>query len=157
MPLKNISDIYVDFFASSREAARIRRFRWYRLARLFRGEDNDWLLLPLEPTRGKANLASRAAPSKSLRASSRSSAKLSNPVTPKATDSLPFRPYVYRGGHEVFTLHAERVNRQGKDAQIVHIKRCVPGSRPKADIAKRSAGRWANRRRLFDKACKICR
>ena len=42
-----------------------------------------------------------------------------------------------------------------KDAQIAHIKRCVPGSRPKADIAKRSAGRWANRRRSFDKACKI--
>ena len=38
------------------------------------------------------------------------------PSDPKRFDTLALSPYVYRGGHEVFTLHAERVNRLGKDA-----------------------------------------
>ena len=45
----------------------LRRFRWSRRRRLFRGLEKLWLLLPLQPIRGKENLASRAAPSKSLR------------------------------------------------------------------------------------------
>ena len=71
--------------------ARIRRFRWSRRRRLFRGLEKLWLLLPLQPIRGKENLASRAAPSKSLRASPSPSRKLA--ATPNHTLTLVHRMF----------------------------------------------------------------
>ena len=60
------------------------------------------------------------------------------PSDPKRFDTLALSPYVYRGGHVVFALHAARVNRLGKDAisELSDLGRlwfATGASRPESD------------------------